>query len=830
MWGEPVRTITVVIGAGDTRDVLLAWGTAGLVRPFLWWEEEKDGRHWVRRSDRGTEPVPLLDALAAVRYDRVRLLCLQTLTGSESEPGSVALSLQVKGLIERHLGRGQRLSTVGVLVPSTGVTKVPGSVLSNRWDTTAVVVDQDGVDPLHTSREIHTAEDLAAHAALAVATVGGIWPGMDDAPFDDDVAGAGHQEPRVRLVRAHARAVRGDGIAAELVRTILSRRRDPEWVVLRANAVPATDPGGIVERATTEFLAGPGARVRRTPYAGRGRRPLRITPGQVLRLLGLFVRGRIPELREELGAAVVDESHDRVKRFALRLQVDEKTGTVVGLDERDLDAEKLPDLEITKGTVDLARALLSDVAKPARPGGFTTEWTCLRQLAFGLADAGRLPDGCMEPVSGARREVLGPTSVSPPPPAPEKSLRAWQNERPGSLLSGIGTRLLDDAGAAKNAFLTALKRLREARPTLFASFTLTMRLWWAWLVICVLALTGTVGGLIAGFTGTLDWSQATLLAGGSVAGFVVCSALIMTYGLHLWLSDARGFIRVTTEYEDAHRAAEHEAAELIRLTTACGEYQDVATTIAMVTHSGCDGTATPEVTPADLAALPRPWAFGVATAEIAPPTLARLTSIVGGRSFTGGWISALYAETVAKSMDALKFDRGLAKADPRPDPDTEPAARRALWTDLRKGAAEEILVEEIRAHVIDELPGQRLDELFPTVSPVGGEPTSAVSFFTGLRATAEPGEGTFNTRYWNAASGYRAVTTATQVWLPEALGPEYTDTSTPIGSPDLAEDPVTAHSARLDATPPIVWSDLALFACDPPGDEPPAAGIVGDVG
>lgn len=827
MWGEPVRNITVVIGAGDARDVLLAWGAAGLVRPFLWWEAEKDGRHWVRRSDRGPEPIPLLDALAAVRYDRVRLLCLQTLTGSENAAESVELSLRVKDLIERHLGRGQRLSTVGVLVPSTGVAEVPRSVLSNRWNTTAIAVDQDSVDPLHTSREIHTPEDLAAHAALAVATVGGIWPGMDDAPFDDDVAGAGHQEPRVRLMRAHARAVRGEGLAAEIVLAILARRRDPEWVTLRANAVPATDPGRIVASATAEYLDGPGARLRRTAYACRGRRLVRVSSTLLLRLLGLFVRGRIAELRAELGADGVDELRVRAERFARRLQVDAKTGAVVKLDDRDLDAEKLADLEITKGTVELARALLTEVAKPARPGGFTAEWTSLRQLAFGLADAGRLPEGCLEPVSGARREVLDAKSISPPPPAPEKSLRAWQDQEPGALLSGIGTRMLDDAGAAKNAFLAALERLRETRPSLSVGFGLTMKLWWAWLVICVLTLIGTAGGLLTGFLGTLDWSQAMTLAGGSATGFVVASVIVMSWGFRLWLYDARGFARFATEYEDAHRAAEHEAAELIRLTTACGEYQDVATTIAMVTHSGCDGAAVPEVVPAALAALPRPWAFGVATAEIAPASLARLTAIVGGRSFSAGWISALYAETVAKSMSALKFDRGLSKTDPRPDPETEPAARRALWTDLRKGAAEEILVEEIRGHVIKELPGHRLDELFPTVSPIGGEPTSAVSFFTGLRASAE---GAFNTRYWNPVSGYRAVATETRIWLPEALGPEHTDTSTPIGSPDLSDDPVTAHSARLDATPPIVWSDLALFACAAPGEEAPVAGIVGDVG
>ncbi|WP_394362058.1 hypothetical protein [Amycolatopsis sp. SB7-3] len=822
-----MRSITVVIGAGETRDVLLAWGAAGLLRPFLWWEEEREGRHRVLRSDQDSEPVPLLDALAAVKYDRVRLLCLQTSTGSDSDSGSVTLSLRVKDLIERHLGHGQRLSTVGVLVPSTGVAKVSPSVLSNRWDTTAVVVDQDGVDPLHTSREIHTAEDLAAHAALAVATIGGMWPGMDDAPFDDDVAGAGHQEPRVRLVRAHARALRGDGIAAELVRTILSHRRDPEWVALRANAVPAADPDGIVERALVEYLDGPGARVRRTPYSGRGRRLLRITPGQVLRLLGLFILGRIAELREALGSVVVDGAHDRVRRFAQRLRVAAETGAVVGLDDRELDMGILPDLSVTKGTVDLARALLSDVARHARPGGFSAEWTRLRQLAFGLADAGRLPEGCAQPLSGARREVLAPASISPAPPASEKPLREWQDERPGSLLSGIGTRLLDDANAAKDAFLTALKRLREAPPAMYASFTLTKRLWWAWLVVCVLAFTGIVGGLIAGFAERLDWSQAALLAGGAAGGFVVCSTFVMTYGLRLWLSDARGFVRLTTDYEDAHRAAEHEAAELIRLTTACAEYQEVAMTIAMVTHSGCGGAAMPTVTPVDLAALSRPWAFGLATAEIDPSTLARLTAIVGGRTFTGGWTSGLYAETVAKSMSALKFDRGLDKADPRPDPDTEPAARRALWTDLRKGLAEEILVGEIRAHVIEELPGQRLEELFPTVSPVGGEPTSVISFFTGLQATSE---GTFNTRYWNAGSGYRAVANATQVWLPEALGADHTATSTPIGSPDLAEEPVTAHSARLDATPPIVWSDLALFACEPLIEESSVTEIVGDVG
>jgi hypothetical protein len=58
------------------------------------------------------------------------------------------------------------------------------------------------------------------------------------------------------------------------------------------------------------------------------------------------------------------------------------------------------------GTIDLAEELLANSRIPRPEPSGAAVWSELRQLAFGLADGGDLPDGYEEPVDAANRLLV----------------------------------------------------------------------------------------------------------------------------------------------------------------------------------------------------------------------------------------------------------------------------------------------------------------------------------------------------------------------------------------------------------------------------------------
>jgi hypothetical protein len=250
--------------------------------------------------------------------------------------------------------------------------------------------------------------------------------------------------------------------------------------------------------------------------------------------------------------------------------------------------------------------------------------------------------------------------------------------------------------------------------------------------------------------------------------------------------------------------------------------------LAKVLHQAGHGATTTPPDDTDLANLPRPWAFRAAPTETNPELLARIASIVGKQCFHFGWISALYTRAEDHSMAELKFDLGAAVSSASPDPDTDPAARRHLAERLAEGLADGMLIEDIRVIVAEQIPDLGVEELFSAVRLADGDLAPATDFLTALADSAAESGTLFNRRLWFAASGYPDVVTSPGIWLPDLLRPTPASTGALAVAMDPRRNVISVQSARLDVTPPLVWSDLALFSRDQvTQDTPPLLSLDG---
>lgn len=838
--------VTVVITPPGTQErerigeVLAAWTRAGFVRRFLWWDGVDGGRHRGVWNDDLTCSLPLLDALAAAPYETIRLVSLLPLPHDAPPPSAVLpeLSAQLVDLVERHRTTNQKLARLGLLVPASGVSNVPRDVLSNRWHTTVIAVDEDSVDPEHASRDVHDPDHFTAHAALALATVAGLWRGMRGGSFDEDNEGTGQQEPRVRLIRCYVRGGRSYGLVDDVIREALTRRTDPMWVAEMLGARPAETSDHLAARAGEEFLAGPGAVMTRTPFRAPRRERIRITPRSAFRLLWLFMCGRMTDLRQEFRENAANEMRDRLEVFTQRFVFGETdTDLVVKFDGRQLDDETGAGFEAE--SVDVARALVEAVRRPPAPQTFPAEWQALRELAFGLVDAGPLPEGCTEPMAGVHRQVVAVHAVSAPPTellhedAPavpdvptgdeDDPLDGLADSASEPMLTRIGRRIAEDTTAARREFLRAIEALKANLPGKPSEAPVDRRYWYSWLLLTLITAVGFVGAIVLYVNDGMDLTSTLWVLSVSVTVLLLGTGLVLFLYLRTAFQDANRANRLWELYENARLAAGHEAEELIRLSAVLTTYERWHPVLARTLHVAARNAVVTPADDTDLRTLTRSSAFAVGEAETDPRLLARLSAIVGRRTFRQGWLSALYVRVLAESMGELKFRRGLPVESPNPNPDVEPAAHRELSTRVRDGLADSTVIEDIRDIVRGQLTSLGLTELFCAIHPVDGTPNSPTTFFSVLKDTGGARAARFNRRLWTEESGFPAVTTGTTTWLPDRLGmPEVSPAEVllPLSMP--VDDPMmVVLAARLDRTELLVWSTLTLFSASAQDDPAP---------
>jgi hypothetical protein len=198
------------------------WSAAELLSTFWWVDADHAGDQPIpglRIAGGQAHGVGLSDDIGLQNPpDRIRLLVLVP-TWADSVPLSPQDEMAVEGELKRACF-GADIDRVRVIATNSGLA-VDGSELGRvGWHNLLISPEESdrvgGQTRIPSSR---TADQLAPLVAANVATLGGLWQGIDDAPLD------GEQSPsngEVALTRTHVRRLDGSLLEAELRERALS--------------------------------------------------------------------------------------------------------------------------------------------------------------------------------------------------------------------------------------------------------------------------------------------------------------------------------------------------------------------------------------------------------------------------------------------------------------------------------------------------------------------------------------------------------------------------------------------------------------------------------
>ncbi len=881
--GDPV--------AGEVEAALAGWTKAGLIRPFLWYSGERDGDHHARWSGHGDdEPVPVLRVLSQEEYRVIRLVSLLLVpSAGHAHPAGVREAAEaVEAAVTDRLAGGQRLYRVNLLVAATGVTGLPGDLLSTYWDANVVAADEDRITSRHLSDVIRHPGAFVPHAALALASAGGLWPGMPTGPFDDERGGAGEQCARVRVMRSFARAVRSHGLVHDITALMFDQREQEEWLGDALGAVPARDPGLIVATAAREYLDSDGSDLRYASYVPTAPPArVRVSPWDAFKALWAFMGRRALQLPREWTAEIAEGVVKAIEETAQEATYGEDSTVVVRLRPQATAEQPQPRAPLSADIVEFAEALLTRIGRAPRQPAFSRAWRALRALAFGLVDAGELPEGCGEPLDGGQRAIVTdvamicPDPREPPfdggsipaasepinpcdpaqarlvarllklsqpaagvavdPDAAPPALEQWLAARRQSLLWLVGDRIAEGVEEAEAALTTALETVRQKTPASEPDPDLTRGLQRRFLAVTLAA----IGGLIlAGVLGVRDASPPVIwgIALLSVVGWLV--GQVATFYGHL----KRQFQLLHRRNEFHHRraeamkGAERAAAELLRLAAAYREHQEWAAIIGHVLHrpAGALLQAPDDTIEPDDLGLPS--ALRLVTARTDDRGKRRLAAIAGKRCFHPGWLASLYAGIERDSMDELRFVKGQASGDAAPDPDVDPRARHHLLADVEGGTAGERVARRMRQTVAEQVSKLEPNELFSTLrgldgqalKAAGGRHPRAEELLTEvcLRSEDQALDESFARRLWVRRPRPVDTTGTPRVWLPPTIRPPGPSVLAESMDTTFDEDSsvLMLRAVRLDVTEPALWSDLLIFSAPHEERTPPPTPDLGPIG
>jgi hypothetical protein len=421
--------LVVLIGPeghdGDgIRDALASWARTELIRPCYWLtpQDSTSGVIEGRRLDvDGATSVVLPDDLGDVKWERCHIVLVQPLSRQATgDPKLVEFAVQYASFMRRTiLPMGTTLVRLNLLVPTWDMTTedAPGlntDLLVDGWEQTVVASPEERASPEHPNVLVRADKNLIGHAAIAAASTGGLWVGMDESPFEHLIPESGGGEAAPRLMRTFVRAVRGGEVSYDLAKVALLPR-DGRWRVPMAEGRPvgaATDPQGLIEDAVAELknIDG-GALVYATP-------PLPITPvkkgigwhgvWEAFTELCLLVWHRLGAIPAQIKVAAEAKATNKLfgegGAHSFQWNADVANG-LVGL------VHFVPENETDDGTIfgqaRLAERALTLLGREGRPGAVRAQ-ACidLRQLCLGMVDAGSLPEGLDPPMAGAARQVI----------------------------------------------------------------------------------------------------------------------------------------------------------------------------------------------------------------------------------------------------------------------------------------------------------------------------------------------------------------------------------------------------------------------------------------
>lgn len=388
------------LGPTDIGGVSTPLNAAGLLRI----EADRIG------SD-GRRSVPFLQSLGENPYDVYRVVMVHMLPLGSS--GDVGVARHARNFLEQlrpNLSTSSTIAQVNLLIPVTGTESVDTQILQPGWRANVLVSPEDEVSDRHTSIGVAHPGNFISHAAVHVATVGGMWSGMDSGPFDRSVESA-DGEPDPITIRAFVRVVRSLGVVDEIAVAAISEAGATGWDLPSDpksgdQPLQAVNPGAVIEVALESAAELDGGMLRFNA-AERIAAPAPAPIG-ILKALTLIFRyfwaalARLPEAAVgRLRQAVTELAEDRATEFAFG----DDSLFVARLDGKLADRDA-PSSPLLNGVTDEATRILTLLGSRTTVGPTPGLWQALRRFCFGIADGSELPSELPVAAVGSRRQLI----------------------------------------------------------------------------------------------------------------------------------------------------------------------------------------------------------------------------------------------------------------------------------------------------------------------------------------------------------------------------------------------------------------------------------------
>lgn len=415
-------TLTIVIAGPrepsvDVESILDRWVDAGLIQPPIWvdrkasWEAGESGL--TGRLLGSTEPAPtkVVDALARRNLETVRLVSAHLCVSQETDQLVNQHAAQTAQTLRWSLAPSQHLDQLSLIVPASGVAGLDPQLVTDPGVKHLIVSPEDRTSDRQTSRDLSWPDGgYAEHAALAIATMAGLWwSTAGSAPFDGEQFTGSAERSQLVVFRSFARILRTDALSEEVTRELFRRRRFEAWTISAVDGVEAQNPEQMVGE-----LADSIAELDNSAMDYRPASPLPRPEQQRIGILGAFrmltgfLVGKLAQAPRHIASRVTEGVRKALENFAQEATFGEHSSVSVGFGgraRRGLD-DRFPSMLAADQATQLLRDLRRNLSQPA-----TAElWRGLRQVAFGLVDAGPFPQTIVAPTDGARRIVVNDVS------------------------------------------------------------------------------------------------------------------------------------------------------------------------------------------------------------------------------------------------------------------------------------------------------------------------------------------------------------------------------------------------------------------------------------
>ncbi len=430
--GTVAATVIITDGSDEAQklmDQMMIWAAAGLI-DSSWW---LDGRS-LGPSDVGGRATPLnatgmraisatlveadgarlvqfLPSLGVTAYEVCRIVMVHMLTLGSS--GDVEIARHTNNFVEQlrpNIPASSTMAKLNLLIPVTGAESVDPQILQPGWQANLLVSPEDEVSDRHSSVGVAHPGNLISHAALHVATVGGMWSGMESGPFDRS-SESSDGEPDPITARAFVRVVRSRDIVDEIAVAAIGEAGDTGWDLPSDEGtgdqpLQASNPATVLADALEAAGALDDGMLRFNP--GRQLDAPQPTPIGILKSLALIFRYfwasvvRLPEAAVgRLRQAVTELAEDRATNFAFG--DDGLFVARLGGEPADRDAAASPELEHVTNE---ATRILTLLGARTTVGPTPVLWQALRRFCFAIVDGSEPPSELPIDTVGSRRQLI----------------------------------------------------------------------------------------------------------------------------------------------------------------------------------------------------------------------------------------------------------------------------------------------------------------------------------------------------------------------------------------------------------------------------------------